>query len=105
MRRHGEIAELQGGAAAVFLNLAVRERNRSRIAECGALDLIVAAMQRHATIEEVLEQGCQALYMLAYHQDLRPLVVAAKADTAAALAARYSQGAGRAQKWGRWLQE
>lgn len=105
MRRHPDLAELQGSACAVILNLAVRDNIRTKIVQCGTLELINAAMQRHADNEEVLEQGCQALYMLAYHQELRPHVLAAKGDDAATLAASYKSGAGRAQKWGRWLQE
>lgn len=105
MRKHQDSADLQSGACAVLLNLAVKEANRWKIVECGAVALVASAMQHHSESEEVLEQGCQALYMLAYHQDLRPLVLAAKADDAASLAASYSHGAGRAQKWGRWLQE
>jgi len=103
MRRHSGVAEIQGASCAVLLNLAVREHNRTKIAQCGALELIGDAMRQHASCEEVLEQGCQALYMLAYHPELRPLVVAAKGGEAGALAASHK--CGRAQKWGRWLQE
>mmetsp|Transcript_95127 Transcript_95127/g.268754 ORF Transcript_95127/g.268754 Transcript_95127/m.268754 type:complete len:1140 (+) Transcript_95127:126-3545(+) len=105
MRFHVKTPEIQGGACAVFLNLAVREHNRLSIAQCGALEAIGEAMRRHAHNEDVLEQGCQALYMLAYHPDLRPLVIAAKGGEAAALALSHKSGSGRAQKWGRWLQE
>merc|ERR1719217_1581921 len=80
MRQHADIAELQASACAIFLNLAVRDSNRSKLCEAGCLGCIAAAMERHYTNEEVLEQGCQALYMLAYHQDLRPLVLAAKGN-------------------------
>jgi len=102
MKLHGGRADLQGGACGVLLNLAAKEHNRWRIARGGGLALVVAAMQQHAQSEEVLELGCQALYMLAYHQDLRPLVLAAQAGEVAASAASRR---GRAQKWGRWLQE
>merc|ERR1719343_769924 len=66
MRGHADTAELQAGACAVLLNLAVREPNRWRISQSGGIDLIAAAMQRHCQNEEVLELGCQALYMLAH---------------------------------------
>lgn len=105
MRSHGNEAELLGPACAVLLNLAVREQNRWKIVESGGVALVASAMQQHAQNEEVLELGCQALYMLAYHQDLRPLVLAARGADAAALAASCPRGGGRAQKWGRWLQE
>jgi len=105
MRQHPDVPELQGSACAVFLNLAVREHNRTKIIQHGCLELMVSAMQGHAQNEDVLEQGCQALYMLAYHQNLRPFVVAAKGHTAAALAASLKTGSGGAQKWGRWLEE
>jgi len=104
VRRHMDAAELQAGACAVLLNLAVKEQNRWKIVQLGGVALVAEAMQRHSQQEEVLEQGCQALYMLAYHQDLRPHV-AEKCGNAASLAASYPHGAGRAQKWGRWLQE
>jgi hypothetical protein len=105
MEQHASIAELQGAACAVFLNLSVRADKRTRLSQAGALDLIFKAMERHASNEEVLEQGCQALYMLAYDQEFRPLVLAAKGRDAAVLAASHNNGAGRARKWGRWLQE
>eukprot|EP00927_Polykrikos_kofoidii_P026332 TRINITY_DN23476_c1_g1_i1.p1 TRINITY_DN23476_c1_g1~~TRINITY_DN23476_c1_g1_i1.p1 ORF type:complete len:1191 (-),score=243.14 TRINITY_DN23476_c1_g1_i1:269-3841(-) len=105
MRRDPDISELQGSACAVILNLAVQEDVRRRVVDCGALNLISGAMQRHAENEEVLEQGCQALYMLAYHQELRPHVIAARGDDMATLAASCKNDAGRAQMWGRWLQE
>ena len=38
-------------------------------------------------------------------KELRPLVTAAKGHDAARLAASHKSVAGRAQKWGRWLQE
>jgi len=88
----------------VLLNLAVREQNRWAIAQGDGVSLVVKPMHRHSQSEEVLEQGCQTLYMLAYHQDLRPIVLRAEAGGAAAVAAAYP-GSGRAQKWGRWLQE
>merc|ERR1712070_1118654 len=103
-QKHVDAAEMQAGACAVLLNLAVQERNRWKIVTLGGVALVSAAMQRHSQCEEVLEQGCQALYMLAYHQDLRPLVLE-NCGNAASLAASYPHGAGRAQKWGRWLQE
>jgi hypothetical protein len=104
VQKHMESADLQAGACAVLLNLAVKEQNRWKIVQLGGVALVSSAMQRHSQSEEVLEQGCQALYMLAYHQDLRPLVQE-KCGNAASLAASYPHGAGRAQKWGRWLQE
>jgi hypothetical protein len=107
MSKQAAAAELQGGACAVLLNLAVKDQNRWKIVQSGGASLVAAAMERHSTSEEVLEQGCQALYMLAYHQELRPLVLAAKGGDAAALAASLpdSNGTGRARKWGKWLQE
>lgn len=104
VQKHPEAAELQAGSCAVLLNLAVKEQNRWKIVQLGGVALISAAMQRHSQCEEVLEQGCQALYMLAYHQDIRPIVLE-KCGDAASLAAGYPHGAGRVQKWGRWLQE
>jgi len=98
-----EAAELQAGACAVLLNLAVKEQNRWKIVQLDGVAHMAAAMKQHQQCEEVLEQGCQALYMLAYHQDLRPRVQSQCGD-AATLAASCPQGA-RAQKWGRWLQE
>jgi len=105
MRAHPGAAELQGGACAVLLNLAVREPNRWKIIQAGGVSLVTAAMRQHSQVEEVLEQGCQALYMLAYHENLRPHVVAAHAADAAKLAAACPTAGGRAQKWGVWLQE
>lgn len=105
MSKHEHAAQLLGSACAVLLNLAVREQNRWKIVQSGLAAAVASAMQRHPQCEEVLEQGCQALYMLAYHQDLRPMVLAANGADAAALAALCSGGAGRAQKWGKWLQE
>eukprot|EP00930_Biecheleria_cincta_P057954 TRINITY_DN43818_c0_g1_i1.p1 TRINITY_DN43818_c0_g1~~TRINITY_DN43818_c0_g1_i1.p1 ORF type:complete len:1250 (-),score=404.54 TRINITY_DN43818_c0_g1_i1:184-3678(-) len=107
MSKQAGAAELQGGACAVLLNLAVKDQNRWKIVQSGGASLVAAAMERHSKSEEVLEQGCQALYMLAYHQELRPLVLAAKGGDAAALAASLpdSNGTGRARKWGKWLQE
>jgi len=105
MRKQANSTDLQCGACAVLLNLSVREPNRWTIVQEGGVELIAQAMRRHTECEEVLEQGCQALYMLAYHQDLRPLVLAAKGGEAAALAAAHLQGTGGAQKWGRWLQD
>lgn len=103
-RKHIEAAELQAGACAVLLNLSVKEQNRWKIVQLGGVTLIAGAMQRHSKAEEVLEQGCQALYMLAYHQDLRPVVLG-QCGNAASLASSYPHGAGRVQKWGKWLQE
>jgi hypothetical protein len=98
-----DASEVQAGACAVLLNLAVKEQNRWKIVQLGGVAHMAAAMQQHSQCEEILEQGCQALYMLAYHQDLRPLVQS-KCGDAATLAVSYPHGA-RAQKWGRWLQE
>merc|ERR1711988_1804593 len=103
-QKHEDVADLQAGSCAVLLNLAVKEQNRWKIVQLGGVALVSAAMQRHSQSEEVLEQGCQALYMLAYHQDIRPIVLE-KCGNAASLAASYPHGAGRVQKWGRWLQE
>lgn len=105
MNVHGHSAGLQAGACAVFLNLAVREENRWRIVRGDGAGLIAKAMERHPQDEDVLEQGCQALYMLGYHPDIRPLVAAANGGVAAGLAASYQGGTGRAQKWGKWLSE
>ena len=52
----------------------MKEQNRWKIVQLGGVTLIAGAMQRHSKAEEVLEQGCQALYMLAYHQDLELVV-------------------------------
>lgn len=105
MKAHVGAMELQAGACAVLLNLAVRAEHRWKIVQAGGVELIVTAMQQHSHAEEVLEQGCQTLYMLAYHQDLRHLVLASKGGDAAALAIASMNTAGRAQKWGHWLQE
>lgn len=105
MGSHPDSAGVQSGACAVLLNLAVRSENRWSIIQGGAVGFIAAAMERHVSSEEVLEQGCQALYMLAYHPDLRPHVMAGKGGEAAKLATGYMNGAGRAQKWGKWLLE
>lgn len=104
VQKHTDATDVQAGACAVLLNLSVKDRNRWKIVELGGVALVATAMQRHSQCEEVLEQGCQALYMLAYHQDLRP-IVQEKCGNVATLAAAYPHGAGRAQKWGRWLQE
>eukprot|EP00933_Yihiella_yeosuensis_P031560 TRINITY_DN25138_c0_g1_i1.p1 TRINITY_DN25138_c0_g1~~TRINITY_DN25138_c0_g1_i1.p1 ORF type:complete len:1074 (+),score=401.59 TRINITY_DN25138_c0_g1_i1:283-3222(+) len=107
MAKHSDAAELQGGACAVLLNLAVRDQNRWKIVQSGGVSLVAQAMQTHSKCDEVLEQGCQALYMLAYHTELRPHVLAGNhAANAAAVAMATPQGCGgRAQKWGKWLQE
>lgn len=105
MRAHLDVPELQAGACAVLLNLAVREPNRWRIVQGGAAGLITAAMKRHENTEDVLEQGCQALYMLAYHPDLRPHVMASHGAEAAKIATSSKHVSGRAQKWGKFLQE
>jgi len=104
MRKHDGIAELQGAACAVLLNLASTEANRREIVQGGA-SLVAAAMRRHSTNEDVLEQGCQTLYMLAHCEHLSPPALMAEAFEAAKLAAVYPHGVGHAQKWGRWLQE
>merc|ERR1712185_328596 len=72
MANHAEAAEVQAGCCAVLLNLAVKEENRWKIVQAGGVSLVSAAMAKYPQNEEVLEQGCQALYMLAYHQELRP---------------------------------
>lgn len=105
MNTHANTIDLQSGACAVILNLAVREPNRWRIVKGGIANLIATAMERHPLCEDVLEQGCQALYMLAYNPTIRPMIVAAKGLSAAEIAAGYKNGAGRAQKWGKWLLE
>merc|ERR1711988_1737455 len=102
-QKHQDAAELQAGSCAVLLNLAVKEQNRWKIVQLGGVALVSAAMQRHPNSEEVLEQGCQALYMLAYHQDLKPLVLEAQGGEAAQIAARCRSS--RVQKWGQWLEE
>merc|ERR1711879_337651 len=97
MRNHTGASELQGGACAVLLNLAVKEENRWKIVRSDGVSLIVAAMQQHCQCEEVLEQGCQTLYMLAYHSDLRRLVLDSNGKDAANLAVSSLPTAGRAQ--------
>jgi len=105
MQLHRSEASLIAGACAVLLNLAVREQNRWKIVESGSIGLMASAMQQHPENEELMELGSQALYMLAYHQDLKPVVLAARGTEAAAVAAACPHGAGKAQMWGRWLQE
>jgi len=105
MQTHRSEASLIAGACAVLLNLAVCEQNRWKIVESGSVGLMASAMQQHPENEELMELGSQALYMLAYHQDLRHVVLAARGSEAAALAAACPHGAGKAQMWGRWLQE
>jgi len=105
MQTHRGEASLIAGACAILLNLAVREENRWKIVESGSVGLMASAMQQHPENEELMELGSQALYMLAYHQDLKPVVLAARGSEAAALAAACPPGAGKAQMWGRWLQE
>jgi hypothetical protein len=102
VKKRQEASDLQAGACAVLLNLAAKEQNRWKIVQLDGVAYIAAVMKQHQQCEEVLEQGCQALYMLAYHQDLRPHVQS-KCGEAASLA-EFHQGA-RAQKWGRWLKE
>ncbi|CAJ1395938.1 unnamed protein product [Effrenium voratum] len=103
MAKHPTAAELQVGCCAVLLNLAVVEQNRYKIVQCGACSLLASAVETHNGSEEVVEHGCQALYMLAYHNELRPMVLASRGAEAASCAARC-QGP-QTQKWGRWLQE
>jgi len=105
MQSHRSEASLIAGACAVLLNLAVREQNRWKIVNSGSVELMASVMQQHPENEELMELGSQALYMLAYHQDLKPVVLAARGSEAAALAAACPHGAGKAQMWGRWLQE
>jgi len=104
MRKHDGIAELQGAACAVLLNLASTEGRSREIVQTGA-PLVAAAMHRHSTNEDVLEQGCQTLYMLAQGEHLRSPALVAAAIEAAKLATTSPCGLGRAQKWGRLLQE
>jgi len=105
MQANGDHAELLAAACAVLVNLAVQQQNCWTIMEGGSAALVTSSMQRHPGNAELLELGCQALYMLACHQDMRALVRAAGGGQAAALAASCSQSPGRAQKWGKWLQE
>ncbi|OLP90373.1 Protein aardvark [Symbiodinium microadriaticum] len=95
--------EVLGGVCAVLLNLAVVDENRHQIVQCGGAESMVQAVKAHQGREEVVEHACQALYLLAYHTELRPSVVAANAAEAAALATTC--GGPRAPRWGRILEE
>ena len=82
------------------------DQNRHQIVHCGGAASLVQAIKEHPSREDVVEQACKTLYMVAFHQDLRPSVLAADGSVAAAAAVACSASAGgRAQKWGRWLQE
>jgi len=105
MQKHRGEPVLIASACAVLLNLAVREQNRWKIVESGSVGLVASAMQQHSENEELMQLGPQALYMLAYHQELKPAVLAASGSEAAASAAACPHGDGTAQMWGRWLQE
>ncbi|CAE7366467.1 ARMC6 [Symbiodinium sp. CCMP2592] len=95
--------DVLGGVCAVLLNLAVLDENRHQIVQCGGAESMVQAIKAHQGREEVVEHACQALYLLAYHTELRPSVVAANAAEAAALATTC--GGPRAPRWGRILEE
>ena len=64
---------------------------------------MVKAIMEHQAQEDVVEHACQALYLLAYHTELRPSVVAADAAKAAAVASTCRGP--RAPRWGRILEE
>jgi len=105
MQKHRGEPVLIAGACAVLINLAAREENRWKIVDSGSVGLMASAMQQHSDNKELMWLGSLALYMLAYHQELKPAVLAARGIEAAAFAAACPHGAGTAQMWGRWLQE
>eukprot|EP00439_Symbiodinium_sp_Y106_P005898 s5294_g1.t1 len=63
--------DVLGGVCAVLLNLAVVDENRHQIVQCGGAESMVQAIKAHQGREEVVEHACQALYLLAYHTELR----------------------------------
>ena len=79
--------ELLGGACAVLLKLSVIDKNRHQIAHCGGAAVLARAIREHRSREQVVEPCCQILNMLACHQELRPLVLAADGNLSAAAVA------------------
>jgi len=102
MQMHFSEASLIIGACAILLNLSVRAQNRWKIVESGGVDIMASAMQYHSENEEVMEVASQALWMLAYHQDLKLMLLASHDSVALAAACSHR---GKAQMWGLLLQE
>lgn len=100
---HHNSQKIQAGCCATIMNLASTQTNRDAIVNFHGLSRLVKAIEKHADSAIVLEQACQALYMIGYHPDIKKSVLEARGLSAAEIAKNHPSQAAR--KWGTWLHE